>query len=201
MGMQYSILGVTPDQQVALRASPSLADALILVAEEEQYSADHPEYPPSNEIIPGYRDCLKAARIQLAGLSPPERVLGLQRIWLILHYCITGDAGPTGSAGGALLSGEEVGEDTGYGRPRLIDSQATRAFANFLERLGLDDVIRNVDYRKMVESDVCSAPFGEETKLELESELKEDVAIVFPLLRGYVVGMAEKKNGLLTWLS
>jgi hypothetical protein len=53
--------------------------------------------------------------------NPFEGRVDLDKNWHILHYLLTGDVNPSNSAlGSAILGGEEIGEDLGYGPARLL---------------------------------------------------------------------------------
>jgi hypothetical protein len=89
----------------------------------------------------------------------------------------------------------------GYGPPRLLESKATSEFADFLRIRKMDDLRASLRYRKMTEVGIYSLPMGRGAESEFEENIHREFASYFPLLRNYVVEMAEKKNGLLMWLS
>ncbi|MEU4424026.1 YfbM family protein [Actinoplanes sp. NPDC024001] len=60
----------------------------------------------------------------------PEPELDLDKSWHGLHYLLTGTAWEIGpGAGAAILGGEEVGEDGGYGPPRVLGPEAVRSIS------------------------------------------------------------------------
>ena len=62
--------------------------------------------------------------------------------------------------GDALLTGEELGDDLGYGPARLHDEKETRDFARFLETLDVPRLRERVNYRDMLRLGIYSMPTG-----------------------------------------
>jgi Domain of unknown function (DUF1877) len=225
MGIVCRVLGVTPAQIGALRATPSLASGLVIAA-----LGDHASYmarfdgalqrvPPEHraefearraELEAQSRAAIEAsplakqiaeARERIAVLGSIEQALDLEKSWHILHYSYTGSMHPTGTPGDLLMTGEELGEDVGYGPPRLHGPAATRNFSRFLEAQDLKRLQARVDLKKMDATGVYGVPMGPGSPAEYEKELREVVGYYFGRLRAYVRGMADKGNGLLTWMS
>ncbi len=219
MSMLFSMVGVTPDQAAALRASPSLANDLAVVAQndaQETSRRDILDQLPAERrkdaevrfqalqaspLFQEARNQRAQAHARLASLDPFEPALALDKSWHILHYVFTGNIGPVGSPGDALMTGDDLGGDMGYGPPRLHGPEDTRKFADFLEALDPDKLQARLNYRAMNEIGVYSMPMGPGSEAEFESGIRREVASYFPRLRDYVVQMAEKKNGLLMWLT
>ena len=164
MSMLCYVLGVSPEQIRALRADPSLATGVAV----------------------GDGDVRKLGQLQ--------EPLDLHKSWHMLHYLFTGSLDETRSSGAALLSGEELGEDLGYGPVRLHGEKATAEFARFLQGLDADDLVARMDIGAMANAGVYSVSDDDE-------DLREDVAHFFPQLRDYVVQVAQKQGGLLVWLT
>src|SRR5262245_36837129 len=69
----------------------------------------------------------------------PEPELDLDKSWHGIHYLLTGTAWEIGEgAGAAILGGDEVGEDGGYGPARLVRPEAVRAVAAALSALDVE---------------------------------------------------------------
>lgn len=100
-----------------------------------------------------------------------------------------------------LLTGQDLGEDVGYGPARLHDSAASHSFSQFLETQDLASLQRRVNFKEMTQLSLYGVPFGRGPESEYETELRNEVALYFPLLRDYVRVMSEKANGLLFWNS
>ncbi len=169
MSMLCYVLAVSPEQIKALRAKPSLATDVAMAAM-------------------GEGDASQFGLLQEA--------LDLQKSWHMLHYLFTGSIDDTRPPGAALLSGEELGEDIGYGPVRLHSEKATAEFARFLENLDIEDVLARMNIAEMAKAGVYSMPGGDE-----EDDIREEVGYYFPQLRDYVLGVTQKQGGLLTWLS
>ena len=182
MSMICSVLGVSPVQIMALRANPALASYLAMHIDDVR---------PPGSATPG----------ALAALGPLAAALDLHKSWHILHYLFTGEVGPAKSPADALMSGEELGEDLGYGPPRLHDAQATRAIGEFLRAQTREKLQAQVDLRAMQRAGVYAISMGARAGADEENELRDEVAAYFAPLRDYVLAMAAKQHGLLIWLS
>ncbi len=220
MSMICWVQSVSQPQIAALRATPSLASDLVWVAQHdgmntrreemlkrlppEKRQAAEARYKAALELMPK-RDEFDAqifgARARLAGLGDLEPAFDLQKSWHILHYLFTGDVGPVGSPGDGLMAGEDLGEDVGYGPPRLLDVDGTRSFAQFLEALDAAELAARVKYQEMLRAGLYSMPMGGGTEAEFEIGLRDEVESYFPRLRAYIVGVAAKRGGLLIWIS
>ncbi|QLQ36838.1 YfbM family protein [Micromonospora robiginosa] len=67
-------------------------------------------------------------------LHGDDPLLDLDKSWHGLHYLLTGTAWDTDDgAGAAILGGEPIGDDVGYGPPRLLAPDAVRAVADGLD--------------------------------------------------------------------
>jgi Domain of unknown function (DUF1877) len=218
MSMICWMLGLSRTQITALRANPSLASDLAGLAQDEQFQARRAavmsQLPPEKreaaearyralmERMPKEAEARKAAaRTRLEPIGPFEQALDLEKSWHILHYLFTGQVDDAQAPGDALLTGEELGDDVGYGPPRLHDENETRDFARFLSALDVARLQERLNYREMLGARVYSMPMGPRSDAEFEAELRAEVRVYFPRLREYVVRMAAKQDGLLIWLS
>jgi len=218
MSMICWVLGLTPAQISALRATPSLVSNLVLVIHDDESKARFdeaikgmsPEQRKQRETnratfegSPERRESqarLAEARERVAALGPFEPALDLVKSWHILHYLFTGHVGPASAPGDLLLTGEGLGEDVGYGPARLHGPTETRDFSRFLETQDLARLQARVNRREMDRLGVYAHPFGPTSDAEHESEVRDAVGYYFPLLRGYVRKMSDKGNGLLVWV-
>lgn len=219
MSMLCGIVGVSPDQIGVLRAIPTLANDLVLVAQHEasviarkrllerlapDKRAEAVARFDAMESRPEFHAAKREdadARARLAELGPLEPALELQKSWHILHYTFSGNVWPVGSAGDALLTGEDLGNDMGYGPPRLHDPATTKAFGDFIATLDLGQIQSRIKYRELLSLRVYGLPMGGGSEAQFEEELRLEVASYFPQLRGYVARMSQKGNGLLIWLT
>jgi hypothetical protein len=135
MSMICWVVGLSSTQIGALRAKPSLASDLAMVAENDQMRARLDEVikrmPPERRAAfeAQYRNSVEAApaaravqarigeaRTWLARIGPFEQALNLEKSWHMLHYLATGHTDVSNAPGDALLTGEPLGEDAGYTR-------------------------------------------------------------------------------------
>ena len=73
----------------------------------------------------------------------PEPELDLDKSWHAIHYLLTGTAWDVDeNAGAAVLGGDEIGEDNGYGPARLLSSDSVRVVAAALDAIDLE-TLRN----------------------------------------------------------
>lgn len=70
----------------------------------------------------------------------PDPELDLGKSWHALHYPLTGTAWEIGDAAAstAILGGDEVGEDSGYGPARVLGPESVRAIAADLDAIDID---------------------------------------------------------------
>ncbi|MGW4293215.1 YfbM family protein [Micromonospora chersina] len=70
-----------------------------------------------------------------AEMPEPE----LDKSWHGIHYLLTGTDWQIGEgAGAAILGGAEIGQDGGYGPPRLLDPHTVRGVAGALDALDVE---------------------------------------------------------------
>jgi hypothetical protein len=208
MSMICRILGLSQSQIAALRASPSLASDLTTATQQSRFDEVVKQMPPEQrkqfDANPALKEMLARgaqARERTAALGPVEQALSLEKSWHILHYLLTGHVGPAGAPGDLLLTGEDVGQDVGYGPARLHTPAETRAFSQFLETQDPARLMTRVNPASMRQLGVYAIPMGRGSDTEYEGELREEVGRYFPLLRDYVRDMSNKGNGLLIWVS
>ncbi len=198
MSMNGWLLRLSVSQARALRTRPDLASELASYAAEQQLLSHLP---------PERRQALESRLVGLAGRSDGLRGLGtvgpaldLQKSWHILHYLLTGHAAPDGAPGDALLSGEPLGQDVGYGPPRLLDPAAVAGFNRFLAPLDLARLQARIDPAAMVREGVYGLPMGVDEAAG-RADVAREAGWAFPALKTYVAGAATAGDALLTWLS
>jgi hypothetical protein len=181
----------------------SVAEVMSRMPPDKREAAQA-QYLAMLERIPGAkereaRNARARARFEQAG--PLEEALGLDKSWHMLHYLFTGHVDLASAPGDALMTGEELGEDVGYGPARLQGEKETLDFARFLKTVDLARLQERVNYREMLRIGVYQMPRGPASDAQLEAQLRAEVASYFPRLRDYVVRTADKQNGLLIWVS
>ncbi len=129
-----------------------------------------------------------------ASMPAPPAVLDLHKSWHILHYalCCSGECGALPAAT-LLAGGSEVGHDLGYGRARLVDAAATRAFATCLADIEISVLTGSLIPKAMRAQKIYGAS---RSLASLSADLTDD----FPRLRDHVAAAARDHFGLLIWM-
>lgn len=218
MSMMCHLAELSPGQIAAFRDQPGLAsdfaknsamdllgtrmeDGLARLPPEmrQQYEQAKRDLMSQNPALRQQLAQQEANRPLLAKLGPFEPLLDLGKAWHILHYLMTGHVDAAAAPGNALLSGEPLGEDLGYGPPRLHDPVETRAFRDFLAPLEADRLVARMDFPSLVQLGVYPLS-GVPDAAEAQSWRNEIVGS-FQRLKSYVEHASEKGGGILTWLS
>jgi hypothetical protein len=132
-----------------------------------------------------------------AGPARPP-VLDLHKSWHMFHFLFTGRADGGEPPGSFLMQGgEEVGEDLGYGPPRLVGAADSAAFARFIEAHSLDDLMARLDGERMAALHIYPA-FDATDAVE---EYGDDLEHYFPKLREHLAAAAAAREATLVWLS
>ena len=88
-----------------------------------------------------------------AGMPDPD--LDVDKSWHGLHFLLTGTAWDVvEGAGEAILGGEEIGEDNGYGPARLISAETVGAVAAALDAVDMTMLRARFDPRAMAAADI-----------------------------------------------
>jgi len=208
MGMRCSILGLTPAQIDGLVATPTLVTDLVLVAWDETRKARlSPEQRQQLEASRATDDRAPAAeerqtrfaeaRERIARLGSFEPPLDLEKWWHSLHYLLTAEIGPVGRGGDLLLTGQELGEDMGYGPARLHSPAETKDFSRFLETQDLANLQARMSLGEVGRLYPAMREPANAEDLEI---LRNNVGRHFVRLQDYVHKMSDRGNGLLIWV-
>src|SRR3954471_18786280 len=173
MSMLCQLLALTPRQVEALQADPDLAEEIAFADEAED--GDNDGEPIFDEPL--------GARLEL------EYSWDVLRVLLEAMEVEGADRRAT-----ALLFGEEMGEDVGYGPARLRTAAETAQFARFLESIELEQLLSGMSYAEIAKHEIYRLP-------QTEERLRAVVSADYPSLRDYVSKAAAAKQGLLVWLS
>ena len=213
------VLGITPAQISTLRAMPAKVNKVTRVVQEVRHQAQlatilermSPEQRKQYEasmvplqtspLMDEVRVINEEARKETTNIGPFEQVLSLEKSWHVLHYLFTGHSGPASAPGDFLLTGESLGEDAGYGPARLHGPAAAQVFSAFLQGLNEARLYGRINLAEMGRLHVYGTPPVAGALADPEVGLREEIGFHFPRLRDYVRTMADKGNGLLTWLS
>jgi hypothetical protein len=189
-GVEGDDLGVRVEAGFAEREFSRLKELELLYLADEGRA---PLSPAAREMFFGHIDLL---RRRGSGPRPSAPVLDLRTSWRMLHFLFTGDAWEGALPAATLLAGGcEVGEDHGYGPPRMLSLDETAAFARFLDGLDLDALAARLDARALKSLGVHCAQ-GEDGA----AGPHEDLARYFPRLRAFVAAAAARRQGMLIWM-
>ena len=143
-------------------------------------------------------DFFRKAYSQVGDLSDFEpgslgEHLGLGKAWHGLHFLLSGSADPNPTPlGQAVLGGKEIGEDTGYGRPRYLDAAAVSDIAKALAAVDSSALRRSYDADSMNEADLYPDDWNEPGTVDwLMQELDR--------LREFYGGAASRGNAALLY--
>lgn len=99
-----------------------------------------PQGAPLAELFDEREDDLEEGRVELErlGITPEDlgEPLGIDKAWHGLHFLLTGSSTDTKPPlGAAILGGQEVGEDLGYGPARYLSPAEVAAVADALDQV------------------------------------------------------------------
>jgi hypothetical protein len=86
----------------------------------------------------------------------PEPELDLGKSWHAIHYLLTGTAWEIGgsAAGAAILGGDALGEDGGYGPARVLGAESVRAIAAELDAMDIETLRARFDPDAMAAAEI-----------------------------------------------
>ena len=121
----------------------------------------------------------------------------LEKSWHGLHFLLTGSAGESGVLLGFLLEGgQEVGEDDGYGAPRLFQPKEVQEISAALAPISDCELWGQFDPERMEADGVYPGIWDEE-----EEELRDEYLSYFHELKQVVEQAGAGGMGLLVALS
>jgi hypothetical protein len=152
--------------------------------------------------------CLPALRREFAAAAPasggakndqagPEGLgpeLDIEKAWHGVHWLLCGiplEAPPP--LGDAVLGGEEVGEDVGYGPARVLDPARVAAVATALRAMSADELAGRFDAVRLDADGVYPAGWSEHGRREW---LREE----YSRLRTFYLEAAGEGSAVLLWL-
>jgi hypothetical protein len=140
----------------------------------------------------------------MSGATPPRPapvrppIVDLHKSWHMFHFLFTGRAeGGTPPASLLMEGGDEIGEDLGYGAPRLLDPAATAALAGFVGPLTVAELAGRLDGERMAALGI----YPGFTAADAVEEYGDDLEHYFPMLRDHLAAAAAAGETTLVWLS
>jgi hypothetical protein len=193
-GVEDVDIGVGDESDLADEGFSRLKELELLFVAGEGRAAFS---PIAREMLVEHLDLMRRRGFDAKPTGTPRApVLDLHKSWHMLHFLFTGDAWEGELPAATLLAGgREVGEDLGYGPPRMLSQEETTRFARFLEGLDLAALSTRLDGKAMKALGVYCAEDAESI-----ADLREDLARYFPRLRAFVMDAAGKGRGLLIWM-
>jgi hypothetical protein len=124
-----------------------------------------------------------------------DSTLDLNKSWHGLHWLLCESAWegeePLRSA---ILGGEEVGEDLGYGAARVVAPERVREVASALAMLSVAQVMKRFDGKSMDAAEIYPGGFAEDDSWA--EEMEEN----FERLRKFYAAAAKEGDAVLSWL-
>ena len=123
---------------------------------------------------------------------PTEDGLNLEKSWHVLHYLLTGKAEEAPPPlGDAILGGQEIGDDLGYGAARFLTPQQVREVAAALTSISKVDLSDRFDLKAMMAANIY--PARDSSELALAQGY-------FEQLSHYYAEAATSGNAMLLWV-
>ena len=101
--------------------------------------------------------------------------MNLEKSWHVLHYLLTGKVEEAPAPlGNAILGGQEIGDDLGYGPARFLTSKQVREVAGALEAVSKDELAARFDLDAMLAARIY--PVRDASELELAQHYFEHLS-------------------------
>lgn len=98
------------------------------------------------------------------GAEMPEPELNLNKWWHCIHYVLTGTAWQVGTgAGAAVLGGDAIGKNDGYGPPRLLSAEQVQSIATDFHQLDIDALRGRWDPAALEAAEIYPGSWAETT--------------------------------------
>jgi len=214
MGMRGHLRQITPTELVGLQRNPESVKELVRGKAPEDLGAMLAVLQRTQKIAlearaagvlndPAERERVRArtfkeldnAGVNVAGGaegSSTENGLNLEKSWHVLHYLLTGKAKEAPPPlGNAILGGQEIGGDLGYGPARFLTAQQVREVAIALGAISKDELRERFDLKAMIAANIY--PVRDKSELRLAQDYFEE-------LSRYYAEAAEGRNAMLLWL-
>jgi hypothetical protein len=135
---------------------------------------------------------LGASGAVVPGDDAGEDGLSLEKSWHTLHYLLTGSAVEARPPlGNAILGGEEIGPDAGYGPARFLDASEVHEVAAALAKVSREELSRRFDLKAMTAAQVYACNDSNDLALALD---------YFDQLVSYYQDAASRDNAMLLYI-
>lgn len=124
-----------------------------------------------------------------------RRILDLHKSWHGLHWliCQSEWEGPE-PLKHAILGGEEIGDDLGYGPARIVEPPTVRQVSTALATLSAAQILKRYDGKAMDAADIYPGNFAEDGSWR--AEMKRD----FERLQKFYNEAAKGEEGIISWI-
>lgn len=208
MGMRGHLRQITPAELQSFQQNPESLSMAIRGKDREKHNAMiealaqlQPISEKVRELNLGPEETKKAQNDmfqQIAAISSGLGIgrskdgLDLEKSWHVLHYLLTETAAEASPPfGNAILGGQEIGDDLGYGSARFLTPEQVRDVSRALNSVSKEDLARRFDLPAMIRANVY--PVRDESELELAQEY-------FEHLSRYYADAAAAGNAMLLYI-
>jgi len=124
------------------------------------------------------------------------RQVSLEKMWHAIHFLLSGDAEEVrGTAGLAVLGGDEIGEDLGYGPARVLAPDAVARVAEALAPIDRAWVDAHFDAEALADAGIYPEVWDED-----RAELVDEIwSYLGPLCTAYAEARSSGR-GMVLWL-
>jgi hypothetical protein len=134
----------------------------------------------------------------LEELDQSENELRLRKMWQATHFMMTGTAWNTsGPLGQAIMGGEDIGPDIGYGPARFLTPPQVQETAQALAKLSMADFRKGFAPEVMEREDIYPSSIWVREKDTVVVELAQ----LFEDLVSFYRGAASRNDAVLLWMS
>jgi hypothetical protein len=131
------------------------------------------------------------------GDEDPEGSVDLDKAWHGIHFVLCAlakdDHAPLAAA---VLGGEELGEDAGYGPPRVLDPSEVQEVASALEAVSIEMFEASFDPHAMAAAEIYPNIWERDGK-----EALDYLTHFFPTLVSFYREAASRGSGAVLWLA
>jgi Domain of unknown function (DUF1877) len=132
------------------------------------------------------------------GESEPEHCTDVDKAWHGIHFVLTGKAeGGEGPLALAVLGGDEVGDEVGYGPARFLTPAQVQEVATALEMLTIKEFEKGFKPAEMVAAEIYPEVIWERDGLEALSYVVEN----FQQMVAFYRDTAARGDGAVLWLT
>lgn len=128
--------------------------------------------------------------------DPPPHELRLHKMWQAIHYMLTGTAWNTaGPLGQAILGGEDIGPDVGYGSARILAPDRVHATSHALAKITVAEFRSRFNPSQMEAADIYPNIWIRE-----KDTILEELTAHFENLTSFYRHTASRNDGALLWI-